>query len=68
MSETSTTDLESKIKALDDWQRLMFCAQQFGHAWVNVFVETLGGIGKPLSIFIGILMLLAPGIIWTLTA
>lgn len=68
MSEINIDDIELKIKALNDWERLIFCAAQFGHAWVNIFVETLGGIGKPLSIFIGILLLLAPGIIWTLSS
>jgi len=68
MSEINTNDLEIKIKALPDWQRLGFCAVQLSHAWVNVFVEQIGTAGKPLSIFVGILLLLAPGIIWTLTA
>jgi len=68
MKKTDTTGLEWSIKALDDWQRLSFCAMQLGHAWVNIFVEKLGGIGKPLSLFVGALLLLAPGIVWTLTA
>jgi len=68
MAEINIDDLERKIKALNDWDRLVFCFIQFGHAYVNIFVEILGGIGKPVAWFIGAMLWLAPGIIWTLTS
>ena len=35
------SEIDNALRQMDDWPRLMLCTRQFGHAYVNAFVEPL---------------------------